>query len=105
MKILIFLLFPLFLSAQAYSNRGKGEVFKSYPEKPYEDVKKTGVIVVDKTLYGLKFKDSKLPKEVKNRVQKFFNKRYNGYTDLKTYELHIEDTTKGWKIEGHLIKY
>ena len=71
MKILIFLLFPLFLSAQAYSNRGKGEVFKSYPEKPYEDVKKTGVIVVDKTLYGLKFKDNKLPKEVKNRVQYF----------------------------------
>ena len=78
MKILIFLLFPLFLSAQAYSNRGKGEVFKSYPEKPYEDVK--------------------------NRVQKFFNKRYNGYTDLKTYELHIEDTAKGLKIEGYLIK-
>ena len=103
MKILIFLLFPLFLSAQAYSNRGKGEVFKSYPEKPYEDVKKTGVIV-DKTLYGLKFKDNKLPKEVKNRVQKFFNKRYNGYTDLKTYELHIEDTSKGLKIEGYLIK-
>ena len=104
MKILIFLLFPLFLSAQAYSNRGKGEVFKSYPDKPYEDVKKTGVVVVDKTLYGLKFKDSKLPKEVKNRVQKFFNKLYNGYTDLKTYELHIEDTAKGLKIEGYLIK-
>ena len=105
MKILIFFLFPLFLSAQAYSNRGKREVFKSYPEKPYEDVKKTGVIVVDKTLYGLKFKDNKLSQEVKNRVQTFFNRRYNGYTDLKTYELHIEDTTKGWKIEGHLIKY
>ena len=103
MKILIFLLHPLFLSAQAYSNHGKGKVFKSYPEKPYEDVKRTGIIMVDKTLYGLKFKDSKLPQEVKNRVQKFFNKRYNGYTDLKTYELHIEDTVKGLKIEGYLI--
>lgn len=101
MKFLLFLLFPLFLSAQ--NSRNKGEVFKHRPERPYEDVKKTGLIVVKKEVYGLHFEDKNLSQEAKNSVQKFFNQRYHGYTDLKTYQLRIEETPKGWKIEGRLI--
>lgn len=102
MKTLILLLLPFFLSAQA--NRPKGEVFKHRPERPYEDVKKTGEIVVKKGMYGLVFEDKNLSPEVRKKVQTFFNRRYNGYTDLKTYTLNIEDTPKGWKIESFLIQ-
>lgn len=102
MKFLIFLLFPLFLSAQ--TNRPKGEVFKHRPERPYEDVKKSGLIVVTKGMYGLVFEDKNLSSEVREKVQTFFNHRYNGYTELKTYNLRVEDTPKGWKIEGYLIQ-
>ncbi len=48
----ILLLFPLCLFAQT---RGKGEVFKHSPTKPYEDLSKSGVIVVTKGMYGLTF--------------------------------------------------
>lgn len=102
MKTLLFLLFPLFLSAQ--SSRVKGEVFKHRPERPYQDVKKTGLVVVKKGMYGLVFEDKNLSPEVRKKVQTFFNHRYNGYTELKTYELRVEDTPKGWRIEGYLIQ-
>lgn len=104
MKTLIFLLFPLLFSAQMHENKPKGEVFKHRPERPYEDVKKTGKIVVKKGMYGLVFEDKNLSPEVRKKVQTFFNRRYNGYTDLKTYTLNIENTPKGWKIEGFLIQ-
>ncbi len=102
MKIILFILLPFFLSAQA--NRPKGEVFKSRPERPYEDIRKTGLVTVKKGMYGLVFEDKNLSPEVRKKVQIFFNRRYNGYTDLKTYELRIEDTPKGWKIDGYLIQ-
>lgn len=100
--VILLILFPLFLSAQ--TNKGKGEVFKSRPERPYENVKKTGLVVVKKGMYGLVFEDKNLSPEVRKKVQIFFNRRYNGYTDLKTYGLRIEDTPKGWKIDGYLIQ-
>lgn len=102
MKLAIFLLFPLFLSAQL--NRAKGEVFKHRPEYPYEDVKKNGQIVVKKGMYGLVFEDKYLSQEAKNKIQTFFNRRYSGYTTLKTYTLKIENTPKGWCVEGYFIQ-
>lgn len=105
---LIVLLFPLFPvlfftqnKIQAVKNRG--EVFKHHPEHPYEDIKRTGIIVVKKGIYGLVFEDKYLSLEVRKKVQSFFNHRYYGYTDLKTYELHVEATPKGWKIEGYIV--
>ena len=55
-------------------------------------------------MYGLVFEDKNLSPEVRKKVQIFFNRHYNGYTDLKTYILNIENTPKGWKIEGFLIQ-
>lgn len=83
--------------------KNKGEVFKHCPERPYEDVKTTGIIVVKKGIYGLVFEDKYLSLEARKKVQSFFNRRYYGYIDLKTYKLRIEDTPKGWKIEGNII--
>ncbi|MBT0556832.1 hypothetical protein [Riemerella anatipestifer] len=94
----------LFLSTLSLFGQQRGEVFKRRPERPYEDIKKTGKITVTKTLYGLDFEDRHLPKDAKIKAQTFFKKRYNGYTDLKTYHLRIEDTPKGWRIEGYLIQ-
>ena len=52
MKQLVLLLFSLFLFSQ--QNKPKGEVFKHCPERPYEDVKKTGKIIVKKGMYRKK---------------------------------------------------
>lgn len=66
MKQLVLLLFSLFLFSQ--QNKPKGEVFKHCPERPYEDVKKTGKIIVKKGMYRLVFEDKNLSPEVRKKV-------------------------------------
>lgn len=106
MKLLFLLLFPVLLSAQSKTQpaRDKGEVFKHRPEKPYENIKNTGLVVVTKGTYGLQYEDRHLSAEAKRKVEAFFAKKYNGYTALKTYRLNIRQTRKGWEIEGKLIQ-
>ncbi|WP_187477834.1 hypothetical protein [Amniculibacterium sp. G2-70] len=100
MRILLFILFPFLLSAQSKTQpaRSKGEVFKHRPEKPYENVNNTGLVVVTKGMYGLTFEDKQLSAETKKRVESFFKLRLNGYTDLKTYHLKIRKRQNKWYI-------
>ncbi|MGP1500767.1 MAG: hypothetical protein ACTTJM_03165 [Bergeyella cardium] len=102
--LLLFLLLPFLAVAQLTPSRTKGEVFKHRPDTPYEALNKSGLVFVKKGMYGLFFEDNNLSPEVRKKVQIFFDRRYNGYTDLKTYQLRIENTAKGWKIEGYLIQ-
>lgn len=98
--LLYVLLFIPFLSvAQIH----QGKVFKSTPTSPTESVKLTGVIEVNKTMYGVTFKDSTISSKYKNAVKTFFKKRLNGYTDLKKYRLQVKKRTDGLYIENTKI--
>ncbi len=97
----ILLLFPLCLFAQT---RDKGEVFKHSPTKPYEDLNKSGVIVVTKGMYGLTFEDKQLPQKAKDKVVQFFAQRNNGYTELKKYTLKVENRQGVWYIENKKVE-
>lgn len=84
--------------AQINPARSKGEVFKHHPEKPYENTDYSGLVVVKKTMYGLIFEDRQLSEDVKLRVEKFFKRRLNGYTDLKTYHVQIYKKRGKWYV-------
>lgn len=87
--IAYFLLIPAlyFSQSKTYPVRQKGEVFKSRPEKPYENLRFSGEVVVEKGAYGLRFIDRRLSATTKQKVEQFFSRRYQGYTELKTYTL------------------
>lgn len=101
-KIIVFILFPFLFFAQSKTQpaRSKGEVFKHRPEKPYENVNNTGLVVVKKGMYGLTFEDNQLSSETKKRIERFFKLRPNGYTDLKTYHLKIRKLQNKWYIDN-----
>jgi hypothetical protein len=104
MKLLLLIVFPLLTFAQVTPARSKGEVFKHRPEKPYEDIKKSGLIVVNKTTYGLTFKDNTINDKYKNLVKSFFKQGFSGYSALKPYSLKIEQRQGKYYIENHLIE-
>lgn len=98
MKIFIFILISSLCCAQISPARSKGEVFKNRPEKPYENTDYSGLVVVKKTMYGLDFEDRQIPDNVKIRVERFFKRRLNGYTDLKTYQLKVYKKRGKWYV-------
>ena len=99
MKILlIFTFFSSLLTGQINSARSKGAVFKHRPEKPYENTDYSGLIVVNKTMYGLLFEDKKLYSDAKLRIEKFFKRSLNGYTELKTYQIQIYKKRGKWYV-------
>jgi hypothetical protein len=83
--------------------RAKGEVFKSRPTRPNENLNKSGLVVVEKRMYGIYFIDNQLNDTVKERVRKFFRERYNGFTELKKYELKIEKRGSDWYIDNKKV--
>jgi hypothetical protein len=89
--------------AQVNPARSKGEVFKHRPERPYENTDYSGEVVVKKSLYGLTFQDTSLSADVKNRIERFFKRRLNGYTELKTYQLQIYKKNGKWYVENTAI--
>ena len=91
---------PLFLQAQINPARSKGEVFKHRPERPYENTDYSGLVVVNKTMYGLTFEDKQLPSDVKRRIEIFFKRRLNGYTEQKKYHLQVYKKSGKWYIEN-----
>ncbi len=99
-----FVMFLLFcsagVSAQVNPSRSKGEVFKHQPDKPYENTDYSGLIVVKKTMYGLTFEDSQLSSEIKHRIERFFKRRLNGYTELKTYQIRIIKKHSKWYVDN-----
>ncbi|WP_148043584.1 hypothetical protein [Chryseobacterium sp. G0240] len=96
----IFVFCWLISFAQINPARSKGEVFKHRPEKPTENINYSGLIIVKKTMYGLIFEDKQLSSEVKNRVERFFKRRLNGYTDLKTYQLKVYRKHGKWYVDN-----
>lgn len=86
--------------AQMTKSRNTGEVFKHRPDKPYENTDYSGEVIVKKTLYGLKFEDQSLSDDVKSRVERFFKRRLNGYTELKTYQLQIYNKNGKWYVDN-----
>lgn len=94
-----FFSFSLF-NAQINPARSKGEIYKHRPEKPYENIDYSGLVVVKKTMYGLVFEDTQLSKEIKNRVEIFFKRRLNGYTELKTYQVRINKKRGKWYVNN-----
>lgn len=104
MKNLLFcLLVSVSVSAQINPSRNKGEVYKHRPDKPYENTDYSGKVVVTKTMYGLTFEDQQISSDIKNRVEKFFKRRLNGYTDLKKYHLQIQKRNGKWYIGNNEI--
>lgn len=111
--LVIFLLLPLALfgegkekSKPKRERREKGEVFKRLPTTPTENLDKSGLIVVDYTMYGLRYEDDSIPQEAKDKVEAFFSQRNVGYTSVKLYELQIERVPgeSYWYIEGHKVE-
>ncbi|AZA90934.1 hypothetical protein EG343_09945 [Chryseobacterium nakagawai] len=96
--ILVFCWFGV--SAQINPSRSNGEVFKHRPDNPYENVDYSGLVVVKKAMYGLTFEDKELSSEVKKRVERFFKRRLNGYTELKTYQLRINKKRGKWYVDN-----
>jgi hypothetical protein len=102
--VLFILLIPLVtFSAQVNSSRGKGDVFKNRPDKPYENIDYSGLVVVTKGTYGLTFEDRQLSAGVKNRIETFFKRRLNGYTELKKYHLQVYKKLGKWYINNQEI--
>ena len=89
-----------FSPAQINTTGDKGKVFKTRPEKPYENTDYSGRIIVTKGLYGLTFHDRQLSQDTKSRVEKFFKRHLNGYTDLKKYHLQIFKKNGRWYINN-----
>lgn len=104
MKLLLFILFPIVAFGQINAARAKGEVFKHRPEQPYENIDKSGLVVVNKTMYGLTFKDNTIEDKYKNLVKRFFKQGFKGYSDLKTYALKIEKRQGDYYVENYLIQ-
>lgn len=106
--LIILLVLPVFVAAQ--ESRLRGEVFKRRPDTPGENINKTGLIVVERTMYGLIFEDISIPEEAKNKVKRFFALTVfrNEYQQFKTYRLKVERQTfdhSKWTIEGVRIDW
>lgn len=107
-RLLFFLIFAISFSVYSQESktmpaREKGEVFKSKPTSPNENLNQSGLVVVEKRMYGIYFYDDELSNEVKERIRKFFRERYNGFTELKKYELKIEKRGSEWFIENNKV--
>jgi hypothetical protein len=98
--LIMFFLAAVNFSAQVNPSRSKGEVFKNRPDKPYENTNYSGLIIVLKGNYGLTFEDRQLSADVKNRIEKFFKRRLNGYTELKKYHLRVYEKRGKWYIDN-----
>lgn len=72
-KLLYISLLTLPLVCMAQSNRQKGQVFKSLPDYPMENIDKSGEIVVTRTMYRLVFEDDTIPEGYKKMVERFFS--------------------------------
>lgn len=102
--ILLLVPFAAFAQSKTQPARDKGEVFKHTPTKPYEDLSKSGKVVVVKGMYGLRFEDKELPQSTKDKVQAFFEQGHKGYTELKKYSLKVENRKGVWWIEGKRVE-
>jgi len=100
MKLLVFILLSSLMSAQVNPARSKGEVFKHRPERPYENTDYSGLVVVERSMYGLNFQDKQLSSDVKQRIEKFFKRHLNGYTELKTYQIRIQKKRSKWYVDN-----
>lgn len=98
--LIMFFLSAVNFSAQVNSSRSKGDVFKNRPDKPYENTNYSGLVVVTKGTYGLTFDDRQLSADVKNRIEQFFKRRLNGYTEPKIYHLRVSEKRGKWYIEN-----
>lgn len=96
------ILLTLCLATTAFSQE-RGRVFPRTPKTPMEQVNRNGKIVVRNTMYGLVFQDNEIPQAYKKAVQMFFKKRLNGYADIKTYTLKIENYQGYIWVEGYKI--
>lgn len=106
MKSILYLLafVPFLAFSQQSTTKDRNSAFKSVPTRPYEDIKKSGIVIVSKSMYGLKFKNEQLSKTTKKLVKSFFKLRLNGYKDLKKYRLKIEERSNGIYIDGVIVK-
>ena len=72
-KLLYISLLTLPLVCMAQPNRQKGQVFKSRPDYPMENIDISGEIVVTRTMYRLVFEDDTIPEAYKKMVERFFS--------------------------------
>ncbi|MFL0063454.1 hypothetical protein [Tenacibaculum maritimum] len=100
----LFLLIPFFALAQNNVTRNKTSIYKSVPTYPYEDLNRSGTIVVIKSMYGLKFENDQVSEETKKVVKSFFKLRLNQYSKLKKYHLKVEKLKDGIYINRYLVK-
>ena len=82
-KLLYISLLILPLVCIAQSSRQKGQVFKTRPDYPMENLDKSGEIVVTRTMYRLVFEDDAIPDAYKKMVERFFSQVfYNEYKKI-----------------------
>lgn len=96
-KLLYIALFILPLVCIAQSSRQKGQVFKTRPDYPMENLDKSGEIVVTRTMYRLVFEDDAIPDAYKKMVERFFSQVfYNEYKKIGVqYRLKVEKRAFG----------
>ena len=96
-KLLYISLLILPLVCIAQSSRQKGQVFKTRPDYPMENLDKSGEIVVTRTMYRLVFEDDAIPDAYKKMVGRFFNQVfYNEYKKIGVqYYLKVEKRAFG----------
>lgn len=96
-KLLYIALFILPLVCGAQFSRQKGQVFKSRPDYPMENLDKSGEIVVTRTMYRLVFEDDTIPDAYKKMVERFFRQVFsNEYKKIGVqYHLKVEKRAFG----------
>lgn len=99
-----FLLIPFFALAQSNVTRNKTSIYKSVPTYPYEDLNRSGTVVVIKSMYGLRFENNQVSEETKKIVKSFFKLRLNQYSKLKKYRLKVEKLKDGIYVNQYLLK-
>lgn len=97
-KLLYIALFILPLVCIAQSSRQKGQVFKTRPDYPMENLDKSGEIVVTRTMYRLVFEDDAIPDAYKKMTEKFMqslltNEKYK--KRFVQYRLKVEKRAFG----------
>lgn len=100
----LFLLIPFFALAQSNVTRNKTSIYKSVPTYPYEDINRSGTVVVVKSMYGVRFENNQVSEETKKAVKSFFKLRLNEYSKLKKYRLKVERLKDGIYINQYFLK-
>ncbi|MCD9582296.1 hypothetical protein [Tenacibaculum maritimum] len=95
---------PFLAFSQVSTTKSDKSAFKSVPTLPYEDIKRSGLVVVTKSMYGLRFENEQLPEATKKIVKSFFKLRLKEYSSLKKYHLKIEKLVDGIYINRVLLK-